>query len=161
MSDEADDLIRELNLRPHPEGGHFREVFRDVRGADNRARSTAIYFLLHEGETSHWHRIDVCEVWHWYRGAPLALSIAPGRGAPVEHILGNDTPPVSGLSSLFPSEPGKARARWAAIRSQAARWRRDLISTDSNSRPMASFRPSTSVHDRHRQDLAKGTRDAA
>ena len=90
MSDEADDLIRELNLRPHPEGGHFREVFRDVRGADNRARSTAIYFLLREGEASHWHRIDVCEVWHWYRGAPLALSIAPGRGAPVEHILGND-----------------------------------------------------------------------
>jgi predicted cupin superfamily sugar epimerase len=90
VSDEADDLIRELNLRPHPEGGHFREVFRDVRGADNRARSTAIYFLLREGEKSHWHRIDVCEVWHWYRGAPLALSIAPGRGAPVEHILGND-----------------------------------------------------------------------
>ena len=90
MSDEADDLIRELNLRPHPEGGHFREVFRDVRGADNRARSTAIYFLLRTGETSHWHRIDVCEVWHWYRGAPLALSIAPGRGVPIEHILGND-----------------------------------------------------------------------
>jgi len=90
VSDEADDLIRELNLRPHPEGGHFREVFRDVRGADNRARSTAIYFLLRTGETSHWHRIDVCEVWHWYRGAPLALSIAPGRGVPIEHILGND-----------------------------------------------------------------------
>ena len=90
MSDEADDLIRELNLRPHPEGGHFREVFRDVRGADNRARSTAIYFLLRAGETSHWHRIDVCEVWHWYRGVPLALSIAPGRGVPIEHILGND-----------------------------------------------------------------------
>lgn len=90
MSDEADDLIRELNLRPHPEGGHFREVFRDVRGVDNRARSTAIYFLLRAGETSHWHRIDVCEVWHWYRGAPLALSIAPGRGVPIEHILGND-----------------------------------------------------------------------
>ena len=90
MSDEADDLIRELNLRPHPEGGHFREVFRDVRGADNRARSTAIYFLLRAGETSHWHRIDVCEVWHWYRGAPLALSIAPGRGVPIQHILGND-----------------------------------------------------------------------
>ena len=90
MSDEADDLIRELNLRPHPEGGHFREVFRDVRGVDNRARSTAIYFLLRAGETSHWHRIDVCEIWHWYRGAPLALSIAPGRGVPIEHILGND-----------------------------------------------------------------------
>ncbi|HTP78117.1 MAG TPA: cupin domain-containing protein [Rhizomicrobium sp.] len=90
MSDKADDLIRELQLRPHPEGGHFREIFRDVRGPDNRSRSTAIYFLLKAGEVSHWHRIDVCEVWHWYAGAPLALSIAPGRGAPVAHILGSD-----------------------------------------------------------------------
>jgi predicted cupin superfamily sugar epimerase len=90
VSDHADDLIRELNLRPHPEGGHFREVFRDVRGPDSRARSTAIYFLLRAGEVSHWHRIDACEVWHWYGGAPLALLIAPGRGAPVAHILGSN-----------------------------------------------------------------------
>ncbi|MGZ6023061.1 MAG: cupin domain-containing protein [Rhizomicrobium sp.] len=92
MSDAADFLIRELNLRPHPEGGYYREVFRDVRGSDNRARSTAIYFLLRAGETSHWHRIDACEVWHWYGGSPLALSIAPGRGTPVVHVLGNDIP---------------------------------------------------------------------
>jgi predicted cupin superfamily sugar epimerase len=90
MSDSANALIRELNLRPHPEGGHYREMFRDVRGSDNRARSTAIYFLLRAGEVSHWHRIDACEVWHWYAGSPLALSIAPTRGAAVRQILGND-----------------------------------------------------------------------
>jgi uncharacterized protein len=90
MSDEAGELIRQLNLRPHPEGGHFREAFRDVRGGDGRARSTAIYFLLRAGETSHWHRIDASEVWHWYAGSPLALSIAPARGAAISHILGND-----------------------------------------------------------------------
>ena len=90
VGNDADFLIRELNLRPHPEGGHFREIFRDVRGSDGRARSTAIYFLLRAGDTSHWHRIDICEVWHWYAGSPLALSIAPGRGAPVVHVLGND-----------------------------------------------------------------------
>ena len=90
MSDPASELIRELNLRPHPEGGHYREVFRDVRGGDNRARSTAIYFLLREGEISHWHRIDACEVWHWYAGAALALSIAAARGAPLVQLLGND-----------------------------------------------------------------------
>jgi predicted cupin superfamily sugar epimerase len=90
VGNDADALIRQLNLRPHPEGGHFREVFRDVRGSDGRARSTAIYFLLRADDNSHWHRIDVCEVWHWYGGSPLALSIAPARGAPVVHVLGND-----------------------------------------------------------------------
>jgi hypothetical protein len=90
VSSAADFLVRELNLRPHPEGGFFREVFRDVRGADGRARSTAIYYLLRAGEVAHWHRIDVCEVWHWYAGSPLALSIAPARGSPVRHILGGD-----------------------------------------------------------------------
>lgn len=90
VDNEADALIATLNLRPHPEGGHFREVFRDVRGSDGRARSTAIYFLLRAKDTAHWHRIDACEVWHWYGGSPLALSIAPGRGAPVVHVLGSD-----------------------------------------------------------------------
>jgi uncharacterized protein len=73
----ADDVIRLLGLVPHPEGGHFRETFRDRAGHDGRAVSTAIYFLLAAGEVSHWHRIDAAEVWHWYAGAPLELSMAP------------------------------------------------------------------------------------
>ncbi|HTS41857.1 MAG TPA: cupin domain-containing protein [Xanthobacteraceae bacterium] len=73
----AADVIRYLALKPHPEGGHFRETFRDPRTlADDRAASTAIYFLIARGERSHWHRIDAAEVWHWYAGATLALSIA-------------------------------------------------------------------------------------
>jgi hypothetical protein len=78
----ADAVIRLLDLKPHPEGGHFRETFRDaLQTADGRAASTAIFFLLASGERSHWHRIDAVEVWHWYAGAPLALEIArqPGR----------------------------------------------------------------------------------
>ena len=75
----AGEVIRRLGLMPHPEGGHFRETFRDPRTfADGRAASTAIYFLLARGEKSHWHRIDAVEVWHWYAGAALALSIADG-----------------------------------------------------------------------------------
>ena len=88
MSD-ADDLIRQLKMRPHPEGGHFRETFRDTRRSAS-AHSTAIYFLLKKGDVSQWHRIDAAEVWHFYRGSPLALSIAPLRGPAVKHILGND-----------------------------------------------------------------------
>jgi uncharacterized protein len=75
----AVDIIRLLGLKPHPEGGHFREIFRDERTVEGgRAASTAIYFLLAQGERSHWHRVDAVEVWHWYTGAPLALHIADG-----------------------------------------------------------------------------------
>jgi predicted cupin superfamily sugar epimerase len=71
----ADDVIRLLDLKPHPEGGFFRETFRDVHGDAGRARSTAIYYLLRAGEISRWHRIDAAEVWHWYGGDPLELKV--------------------------------------------------------------------------------------
>jgi len=72
---EADRIIALLNLKPHPEGGYFRETFRDGAAADGRAYSTAIYFLLKAGEISRWHRVDAAEIWHFYRGAPLELRI--------------------------------------------------------------------------------------
>jgi predicted cupin superfamily sugar epimerase len=73
----AADVIRLLDLAAHPEGGHYRETFRDLRQVEGpRAASTAIYFLLAAGERSRWHRVDAVEVWHWYAGAPLALSVA-------------------------------------------------------------------------------------
>jgi predicted cupin superfamily sugar epimerase len=71
---EADRLIQLLGLMPHPEGGHYRQTFRDS-GGDGRGHSTLIYFLLRAGERSHWHRIDAAEVWHFYRGAPVELRI--------------------------------------------------------------------------------------
>lgn len=88
MSETADAIIRRLRLKPHPEGGHYRETFRDAR-ARGRAYSTAIYFLLKAGEDSKWHRIDAAEIWHWYAGAPLALTIK-ANGRAVRHILGCD-----------------------------------------------------------------------
>jgi len=88
----ANEIIALLGLRPHPEGGHFIETFRDpLVDADGRARSTAIYFLLRAGERSHWHRIDAVETWHWHAGAPLRLSVAAAAGAVVTHLtLGGD-----------------------------------------------------------------------
>ena len=77
----AADIIAQLHLKPHPEGGHYRETFRDLRtDAAGRAASTAIYFLLARGERSHWHRIDAVEVWHYYAGAALTLQIADDGG---------------------------------------------------------------------------------
>jgi uncharacterized protein len=75
----AADIIALLGLKPHPEGGHYRETFRDPRlDANGRSCSTAIYFLLARHEPSHWHRIDAVEVWHYYAGSALALRIADG-----------------------------------------------------------------------------------
>lgn len=72
----AAEVVRLLDLKPHPEGGHYRETFRDPDPAGGRAHSTAIYFLLAAGEVSAWHRVDAVEVWHWHAGAPLALTVS-------------------------------------------------------------------------------------
>src|SRR5579863_7304299 len=87
----AADIIARLELKPHPEGGHYRETFRDARlDATGRARSTAIYFLLARGERSHWHRIDAPEIWHYYAGDALTLQIANDDCAPHLVKLGPD-----------------------------------------------------------------------
>jgi predicted cupin superfamily sugar epimerase len=78
----AAQVIARLDLKPHPEGGHYRETFRDPSSdANGRSASTAIYFLLARGECSHWHRIDAVEVWHHYAGSALTLQIADGDGS--------------------------------------------------------------------------------
>ena len=71
----ARQVIDHFRLEPHPEGGWFRETFRDEAGPDGRARSTAILFLLEAGQASHWHRVDAVETWHWHAGGPLELAI--------------------------------------------------------------------------------------
>jgi predicted cupin superfamily sugar epimerase len=79
----AQDVVQLLRLAPHPEGGFYRETFRDtLRHANGRAASTAIYYLLPKAQVSAWHRVDAVEIWHFYAGAPLELTIsADGRRA--------------------------------------------------------------------------------
>lgn len=86
----ADEIIALLGLQPHPEGGYFRETFRDGEETSGRAHSTAIYFLLKAGEASHWHSVDAVETWHWYAGAPLDLGIAAPDGPATRVRLGPD-----------------------------------------------------------------------
>ena len=76
----AEEVVQRLRLEPHPEGGFFRETFRDAATVNGRARSTAIYFLLPAGVVSAWHKVDAVEVWHHYAGAPLTLSLSAGEG---------------------------------------------------------------------------------
>ena len=83
----AKQVIALLELKPHPEGGWFKETFRDDRG-DGRAASTAIFYLLEEGQTSAWHRVqDAAEVWHHYAGAPMRLSLAEPEGVQSDRLL--------------------------------------------------------------------------
>ena len=78
----ANDVIALLDLSPHPEGGYFRETFRDCESRNGRAASTAIYYLLAAGERSGWHRVDAVEIWHFYAGGGLALTLSEnGRDA--------------------------------------------------------------------------------
>lgn len=84
----ADEIIAALDLAPHPEGGYFKETFRDPEGHEGRGHSTAIYFLLKAGEVSRWHRVDAVEIWLWHAGAPLMLATAPPAGTGVAERLG-------------------------------------------------------------------------
>ena len=84
-------IIRLLDLQPHPEGGFFRETFRDPAHAPGgRAASTLIYFLLEEGQPSAWHRVDATEIWHFYAGAPLELKTSQNGKETSAQRLGPD-----------------------------------------------------------------------
>jgi predicted cupin superfamily sugar epimerase len=90
-------IIELLGLEPHPEGGHFAETWRAPAPAGERGAGTAIFFLLRAGEVSHWHRVDAAEVWHFYAGDPLLLSVADvdpsapdAAGAVRDVVLGVD-----------------------------------------------------------------------
>ena len=87
---DADEVIRRLGLAPHPEGGWFRETWRDDPGDGSRGVGTAIYYLLRQGERSHWHRVDADEVWHFYTGDALRLRTWTGQGDVHETVLGSD-----------------------------------------------------------------------
>jgi predicted cupin superfamily sugar epimerase len=86
---DAAQVIATLGLERHPEGGWYVQTFEDAAGPDGRPHSTAIYYLIEAGDSSHWHRVDAAEVWHWYAGAPLRLRISDGQSV-TEHVLGND-----------------------------------------------------------------------
>lgn len=88
---KARDIIALLDLKPHPEGGHYRETFRDTRtDASGRAASTLIYYLLEAGEVSEWHRVDAAEIWHYYAGAPMVITISDnGHDARAAHLGAN------------------------------------------------------------------------
>ena len=86
---QAQNIIDTLGLTPHPEGGWYTQTWQDE--TKPRAQGTCIYFLLEPGQKSHWHKVDAAEIWHFYAGDPLVLSISEEDTGPrVDHILGPD-----------------------------------------------------------------------
>ena len=109
---EAGAVIRALDLAPHPEGGHYRETWRDRPADGSRGAGTAILFLLAAGERSHWHRVDADELWLWQGGAPLVLRIAAEGDAPASRtVLGPDLASGQVLQALV------LRGRWQGAES--------------------------------------------
>jgi uncharacterized protein len=106
----AAEVMRLLDLEPHPEGGHYRQTFRDPRTVDGaRAVSTAIYFLLARGERSHWHKVDAVEIWHYHAGASLKLEIAADAKSRVECItLGADLAAGERPQAIVPAHAWQA-----------------------------------------------------
>ena len=117
MIDRAEHLIAALGLIPHPEGGYYGELFRSdaavnpTDGRGLRAALTTIYFLLPGAAVSRWHRVQSDEVWHFYEGAPLDLSmLSPDGGQANQHRLG----PLDGAQRPAWTVPG---GWWQAARS--------------------------------------------
>lgn len=120
----AAELITHLQLRPHPEGGHYRETYRSSLQVETpwgqRAASTAILFLLAAGERSHWHRIASDEAWHHHGGGGLAIYelSAEGRGRRIQLGLdlqaGERPQHVVTAGSWFAAEP-LADSPWSLV----------------------------------------------
>ena len=85
MTQTADDIIRQLDLHPHPEGGYYRQTW--VAQNQGRPTGTCIYFLLKRGESSHWHHVDATEIWLYHSGAPLVLSLSATDAGPRSDLL--------------------------------------------------------------------------
>lgn len=115
MSDPAA-LIARLELTPHPEGGWYRETFRQPAPEGGRGLATAILFLLEAGQRSHWHRVDAAELWLWHAGSPLALLIDDGRRR--EHLLGGNVLEGQMPQAIVPTgawQSAEARRGWALV----------------------------------------------
>ena len=105
----AQAIIEQLGLERHPEGGWYRETWRADAPPGERASATAIFFLMEDGDSSHWHRVDAAEIWLWHAGVSLTLSMAPDEHGPISSVtLGPDVLGGHTVQALVP--PGQWQA---------------------------------------------------
>jgi uncharacterized protein len=90
MNVSAREIIRLLDLRPHPEGGFYRETWGTLTKLVGKPAGSSFYYLLRKDELSRWHRVPASQTWHWYAGAPLELILSEDEGHHDTCILGPD-----------------------------------------------------------------------
>ena len=108
---DADDVIAALELEPHPEGGWYKETWREEA-------TTAIYYLLKAGERSNWHRVDATEIWHHYAGAPMGLAMSPDGQEGAHHVLGPDLAAGQRPQAVVPAgvwQAARPRGEWSLV----------------------------------------------
>ena len=114
-----EDIIDNLGLEPHPEGGWFRETYRAVSGGSERSASTAIYYLLKSEEQSRWHRVvDADEIWNWYAGSSLLLSLSDNGRGRQEIVLGANIVAGERPQAVVPKgiwQSSRPRDGWALV----------------------------------------------
>jgi predicted cupin superfamily sugar epimerase len=114
----AGEIIALLGLEPHPEGGFYRQTFADRTDATGRPVSTLIYYLLTDNQTGAWHRVDSAEVWHWYAGAPMQLSISREGKTVTTQRLGPDLAAGERLQVVIPHnawQQARVEGDWALV----------------------------------------------
>jgi len=86
----AQDIIEQLNLAPHPEGGYYRRTYCHDKGTSGRAYASSIYYLIEQRSFALWHRVDADELWFWHAGAPAIIETGAETKADASHVMGMD-----------------------------------------------------------------------
>lgn len=114
-----EDAVRSaLGLAPHPEGGHYRELWRDQPSSGQRGAGTSILFLLAAGERSAWHRVDAAEIWLWQSGSALLLGIANPEAGRQQVRLGPDLAGGEVLQGVVPAhawQDARSLGAWTLV----------------------------------------------
>jgi uncharacterized protein len=111
-------IIQAFGMAPHPEGGWYVETFRAPAAPGTRSSVTAIYFLLQEGQRSHWHAVDASEIWLWHAGSPIQLHLSPGGQQTETILLGTDIAAGESPQAVVPAgiwQSAKSIAGWSLV----------------------------------------------
>jgi predicted cupin superfamily sugar epimerase len=114
----AEAVREKLGLSPHPEGGHYREIWRDLPAGGGRGAATTILFLLAEGEFSRWHRVDAAEIWLWHAGAPLHLGLRAADAGARSLKLGPHPDAGEALQAVVPAgvwQEARSFGAWSLV----------------------------------------------
>lgn len=107
MSENVQEIVEQLNLSTHPEGGYYREVYRSsenirLGNGESRSAGTGIYFLLPTGVCTNWHRVSSDELWHFYDGDRLVLEMIDVEGNFSRQFLYDELTGKGNFQQLIP-----------------------------------------------------------